>query len=218
LCAELSFRAFVAPAVLVAQSEEAGIAEIKPQDVNRLLDVHAVTQGRRSASRRGDRHERPTLSRGPVGQRRGRRLVVRRGGEQHAHNVAELLPHIATCSRDRSKDCGTIVQVDAVERGRNDGRSGPNVHQSVQEPLLAAGDRIDSRAADAPRASLRRIPLAESGPSRACFPACRPGFSERLLSLNHNYYQCVNVIYKQTLHYPPAHRGVTQVTPKPEFL
>jgi hypothetical protein len=45
LRAEPSFRAFVAPAVLVAQSEEAGIAEIKPQDVNRLLDVHALAQG-----------------------------------------------------------------------------------------------------------------------------------------------------------------------------
>jgi hypothetical protein len=106
---------------------------------------------------------------------------VRRGGEQHAHNVAELFPHIATCSRDRRKDCGRIVQVDEVQRGRNDGRSGPNVHDSVQEPLLAAGDRIDSRAAGAPRLAMSSI-LVEKYPCSLKKPRAASEIARRVAS------------------------------------
>src|SRR5271168_580339 len=64
-----------------------------------------------------------------------------------ARDAADLLPHIAACRRDRPKVC--VQFLDAVERGGNDGCAGPNVHQSVQEPLFAARARIDCGGEDA---------------------------------------------------------------------
>src|ERR1700737_5107738 len=102
LTAEPVLGPLVAPSVLVMQGKESGIAEIEPEHVGGLVQVEFLMQDAQIHKTLGDWPERVAVAGRSNGQALANGLVVRRGVEQHAHDVAELLPHTSTGARNET--------------------------------------------------------------------------------------------------------------------
>ena len=73
-------------------------------------------------------------------------FVVRRGVDQHAHDIAELLPHTPNGGRNETENSRGIVQLLNTSDGCLDGRiCGRGFRQGAQQPLFATRHGIDGR-------------------------------------------------------------------------
>jgi hypothetical protein len=137
LTAEPVFGPLVAPPVLVMLGKESGIAEIEPEHVDGLVQVEFLMQDAQIHKTLGDWHERVAVAGRSNGQALANGLVVRRGVEQHAHDIAELLPHTSNGGRNETENSRGIVQLLNTSDGCLDGRiCGRGFRQVRSSPCL----------------------------------------------------------------------------------
>lgn len=109
-----------------------------------LALIHALAQGAEFGESTADMNQRLPVTLCCRGQGFRHFGIVRRGIQNHAHNVAVFLAHAATSRRNQSNNGFGIVQrVHPAKRRLHNRSRGPNVHQRAQQALFAGRNGVD---------------------------------------------------------------------------
>jgi hypothetical protein len=153
--------------------EKSLIAEVEPQNVRGLLDVHAIAQGAETREALGHECVEAPIAAGGEREAFGGGLVMGRGSDHDPHDVAVVLSHAAGQCGEIPQNLRWIVELfDPLACLGDHGCYRPFVDQRFEQSLLASvhgvhgGRRHPGRGRDLTHRRREVALLAEQPPGR----------------------------------------------------